>query len=224
MAKVKRSESVENFLKAVYVLEQKTGDRVSTNALAESLRIFPPSVTDMARRLADARLLDYKRYYGVKLSDAGREIAIQVIRRHRLVELYLVEELGYDLSEVHDEAERLEHAVSERFILALEDKLGHPTVDPHGDPIPTKEGIVARRDLIALTTLDLHSRATVSRFLAEGDDMLQHILEKGFKLGSEVEVLDRDPFDGPLTLRIDDRSQVLLGHNVAGTIMVELVK
>jgi len=224
MAKVKQSQSVEDFLKAVYVLQQKADERVSTNALAEALHILPPSVTDMARRLATARLIDYKRYYGVKLTEAGEAIALRVIRRHRLIELYLVEELGYALREVHDEAESLEHAVSDRFITAIEEKLDHPSVDPHGDPIPAHDGSITRRDLISLNVLDLRKSAIVSRFTADGDEMLAHILDKGFKLGNEVKVNDRDPFDGPLTIELEGGETILLGHNVAGAIMVELVK
>ncbi|MBC7813828.1 MAG: metal-dependent transcriptional regulator, partial [Burkholderiales bacterium] len=130
-----QSKSVDDFLKAIYVLQQQM-ERVSTNALADVLTISAPSVTDMAQRLVAAGLVDYQKYRGVVLTDAGMEIALKIIRRHRLIELYLVEELGYLLPEVHEEAERLEHAVSERFIEAVATKLGKPAVDPHGDPIP----------------------------------------------------------------------------------------
>lgn len=214
------TKSVENFLKAVYTLQQ-TCERVSTNALADALEITAPSVTDMARRMVEAGLVDYKRYHGVILTDQGERIALAVIRRHRLIELYLVSELGYALHEVHDEAEALEHAVSERFVEAVAAKLHHPTIDPHGDPIPAPDGSIARRELVALTELPLKQSATVSRLAAESSDMLQHILDRGFKLEAAVEVLARDPFDGPLTARVDGEERVI-GHNVASAILVEV--
>lgn len=129
------SQSVQDFLKAVYMLQQQM-ERVSTNALAEMLAISPPSVTDMAHRLMLVGLVDYEKYHGVRLTEKGEREALRVIRRHRLIELYLVTDLGYALHEVHDEAEQLEHAVSDRFIAALVEKLNHPILDPHGEVIP----------------------------------------------------------------------------------------
>jgi DtxR family Mn-dependent transcriptional regulator len=219
------SRSVEDFLKAVFSIQTRTdsGDkpaRASTNALAEALSISPPSVTDMARRMVDEGLVDYRKYYGVRLTDSGREIALRVIRRHRLIELYLVEKLGYELHEVHDEAERLEHVVSDRFIEAIEEKLEFPTVDPHGDPIPTVDGEIEQLDLTPLAELPLATRARVSRFRAESDEMLQHILSRDFKLGAVVEIAHRDPFDGPLTVRIDS-AEWIIGYTVASSILVE---
>jgi len=214
-----QSKSVDDFLKAIYVLQQQM-ERVSTNALADVLTISAPSVTDMAQRLVAAGLVDYQKYRGVVLTDAGMEIALKIIRRHRLIELYLVEELGYLLPEVHEEAERLEHAVSERFIEAVATKLGKPAVDPHGDPIPDEHGAIVRRDLMALSELPPHMAASVSRLTTETGEMLQYALDKGFKLGSQVEVLERDPFDGPITALVDGERRVV-GHNVATCIWVE---
>lgn len=214
-----KSTSVQNFLKSVYSLQQRM-ERVSTNSLADALNISAPSVTDMAQRLEEAQLLDYQKYRGVVLTLAGEQMALKIIRRHRLIELYLVEELGYELSEVHDEAEDLEHAVSDRFIEALAIKLDHPLVDPHGDPIPAEDGTITRRELSPLTDWPLHTPATVSRIKATSAEMLQHILERDFKLAAQVEVLARDPFDGPVTIRLDAHEQVI-GHNVAACILVE---
>jgi DtxR family Mn-dependent transcriptional regulator len=213
------STSVQNFIKTVYSLQQSM-ERVSTNALAEALNISPPSVTDMAQRLEEANLLDYQKYKGVVLTLAGEQLALKIVRRHRLIELYLVEELGYDLSEVHDEAEDLEHAVSDRFIEALSHKLDHPSIDPHGDPIPTADGAIPARDLHPLTDWPLHTRAQVSRIVATSPEMLQHILDRDFRLDAQVEVLARDPFDGPVTVRVDGGQQVI-GHHVAACILVE---
>ncbi len=214
-----KSTSVQNFLKTVYSLQQQM-ERASTNALAEALSIQAPSVTDMAQRLEEANLVDYQKYRGVVLTPEGEQLALQIIRRHRLIELYLVAELGYELSEVHDEAEHLEHAVSDRFIDALAQKLDHPLIDPHGDPIPGADGTITRRELSPLTEWPLHTSAVVSRIKATNPEMLQHILDRNFKLATQVEVLARDPFDGPLTVWLDDTERVI-GHNVAACILVE---
>lgn len=217
--KQKRSESVDDFLKAVYTLQQDA-DRVSTNTLRDRLDITAPSVTDMAQRLVAAGLVDYQKYGGVILTPEGERHALKVIRRHRLIELYLVRELGYELHEVHEEAERLEHAVSERFIEAIARKLGNPELDPHGDPIPTEDGTIAQRSLLPLSRLPEHILATVSRLEGRNPEMLQHILDRGFKLESQVEVLTRDPFEGPITARVDGNERIV-GHQVAECIFVE---
>ena len=133
-----------------------------------------------------------------------------------------MEELGYKLHEVHAEAERLEHAVSDRFIQAIAYRLGNPDIDPHGDPIPTAEGMIERRDLKSLNEWPLKTPTMISRIRATSDDMLQHIVERGLKLHSVVEITARDPFDGPLTVRIDGVQQVI-GHNVAACIFVETI-
>lgn len=216
----RNSRSVEDFLKAVYTLQQ-TSDRVSTNALAEALNIVPPSVTDMAQRLSENGLLDYKKYYGVQLTDEGRSIAVNVVRRHRLLELYLVQELGYGLHEVHDEAEALEHAVSERFVEAIAERMHHPHYDPHGDPIPDLDGVIRRRELQPLTSVPLNADVVVSRFVSDNSEMLQHTLERGFKLQDVVQVISRDPFEGPITVNIGDDS-VTIGHTIAEMILVEI--
>jgi DtxR family Mn-dependent transcriptional regulator len=214
------SRSAEDFIKAVYVLQQN-GDRVSTNSLAEALNVKAPSVTDMARRLEGNGLLDYQKYKGVKLSDSGHEIALKLLRRHRLIELYLVRELSYELHEVHDEAEVLEHNVSDQFIHAISEKLGNPLFDPHGDPIPDAAGVIARRDLKQLSEIELHQSATVARLKAEHADMLQHILDRGLCLNAIVTVLSRDPFEGPITIIVDGEERIL-GHNVAESVWVEV--
>jgi len=214
------TKSVEDFLKAVYTLQQSS-ERVSTNALAEALNIVAPSVTDMAKRLSESGLLDYKKYYGVQLTDEGHRIAINMVRRHRLIELYLVQELGYGLHEVHDEAEALEHAVSDRFVDAISHKMNQPEFDPHGDPIPNKDGTVIKRNLQSLAEVPLQSSVLISRFISDDNDVLQHMTERGFKLQAEASVLARDPFDGPVTVQIDGEA-VIIGHNIAAMILVEI--
>ena len=216
---ITQSESVQNFLKAVYSL-QANSDRVSTNALAEVLNVAAPSITDMAQRLVAADLIDYQKYQGVRLTTTGEALALKIIRRHRMIELYLVRQLGYALQDVHAEAENLEHAVSDQFIEAIAAKLGNPDIDPHGDPIPHADGTIVRRDLHPLSEWPLHTAASVARIKADNGEMLQHILDRGFKLDAQIEVLSRDPFNGPVTAMVDGEQRVV-GHNVADCILVE---
>lgn len=219
------SQSVEDFVKAVYVLQQALeGDeeRVATNALKDALNKTAPSVTDMAQRLTEMGLIDYLKYHGVRLTESGQGYALNILRRHRLIELYLVQELGYELHEVHDEADRLEHAVSARFIEAIDEKLNYPDFDPHGDPIPAADGSLPSRELLPLSELPLATQARVSRLISNDGEMLQHTLKRGFALEATVEVLARDPFEGPLTVKVGDEETVI-GHTIAVRILVEKV-
>lgn len=224
------SESVENFIKAVYVLQNELTEntqnnddiRVSTNALKAALTISAPSVTDMAQRLVKNGLVDYVKYRGVRLTDSGEALALNLVRRHRLIELYLVQELDYQLHEVHDDAEELEHAVSERFIAAINAKLGEPEFDPHGDPIPDANGTFTQRELQPLSDLPVATRARISRFITSDSEMLQHTLDRGFVLDAPVEIVACDPFHGPITVKLG-KKQSVIGHVVAQTILVEVL-
>lgn len=214
-----QSKSVQDFLKAVYSLQQGA-ERVSTNALAEGLAVQAPSITDMAQRLVSAGLIDYERYKGVRLTLLGETIALKVIRRHRLIELYLVRELNYALKEVHEEAESLEHAVSDRFVEALANKLGDPAVDPHGDPIPSADGTISERKLSPLNEWPLNTPACVSRIKAENPAMVEHLMERGFNLNTAVTIVSRDPFEGPLTVHLNDQERII-GYHAAACVLVE---
>ncbi|MGB1288871.1 MAG: metal-dependent transcriptional regulator, partial [Aggregatilineales bacterium] len=154
------------------------------------------------------------------LTALGERIALKIIRRHRLIELYLVRELGYALHEVHDEAEALEHTVSERFIQAISDKMDNPLFDPHGDPIPAPDGTLPQRTLQPLSELPLNTPACISRLTATNADMLVHTQNKGFTLSTKVIVTARDPFEGPLTVQLAGDEKVI-GHLLAKTILVE---
>ena len=219
---VSTSRSVEDFLKKVYTLQQNV-DRVSTNALADALNITAPSVTDMAQRLVDEGTIDYRKYKGIRLTDDGEQVALKMLRRHRLIELYLMQGLGYELYEVHDEAEALEHTVSDRFIEAIASKLGHPEFDPHGDPIPDIEGVMPQRELQSLSTLPLHMPARICRFMMDTPEMIQHSQERGLVLGADLEIVSRDPFDGPIQLKMESHNPIIIGHNVASAILVEVI-
>lgn len=217
------SPAVENFLKAIYALQHPDADsreRVTTNALSEHLGKTAPSITDMAQRMTAAGLVDYKRHHGVMLTAAGETIALKVLRRHRLIELYLVQELGYELRDVHEEAERLEHAVSDRFVEAIALKLGNPDFDPHGDPIPAADGSIQARALLSLADLPQDTPAIVRRLKTGSAEMLQYALDRGFRLEAQVNVTGRDPFDGPVNVMVDGQPRAI-GQGVAGCIMVE---
>ncbi len=216
------SQSVEDFLKAVYTL-QREGDRVSTNALADALRISAPAVTDMAQRLVEEGTVDYLKYRGVRLTEEGERVALQMLRRHRLIETYLVRDLGYQLHEIHDEAEALEHSVSDRFVEAIARKLGEPSYDPHGDPIPNLDGIMQERNLQPLSTLRPNSRARIRRFIMDDPAMLQNTQERGLTMGVTLEVVARDPFEGPVTVRLDAEGSQTIGHKMASSILVEFI-
>lgn len=216
------SQSVEDFLKAVYTL-QGEHDRVSTNALADALNISAPAVTDMAQRLVEEGTVDYLKYRGVRLTAAGERVALQMLRRHRLIETYLVRELGYQLHEIHDEAEALEHSVSDRFVEAIARKMGEPDYDPHGDPIPNLEGVMQERNLQPLSSLRLRAPARIRRFITDDSALLRNTQERGLTMGAALEVLERDPFDGPVTVRLDAGSPQIIGFKMASAILVESV-
>ena len=214
------SQSVEDFLKAIYRL-QRDRDRVSTNALAEALNITAPAVTDMAQRLVEDGTVDYRKYRGVRLTDKGERVALMMLRRHRLIEAYLVRDLGYQLHEVHDEAEALEHTVSDRFIEAISRKLGHPNFDPHGDPIPSLEGVMPERDLLPLSNLALNTPARIRRFIMDDPQMLQDTQRRGLIMGETLRVISRDPFEGPITVEMPACPPMIIGHKMASCILVE---
>jgi DtxR family Mn-dependent transcriptional regulator len=212
------SEAIEDFLKAVYLLQQEQ-ERVQTSALAEALEITAPSTTEMAKKLAKANLVVHEPYRGIRLTATGERVALEIVRNHRLLELFLVRALAYTWDEVHEEADRLEHAVSDRLIHRIAEYLGNPRYDPHGDPIPSPEGELSPRDLTPLSEWPEGQKGVVSRLRDQTPDMLRYLAEKGLVIGAQVEVLETDPFDGPLTLVADGQRQVI-GLNVAHYVLV----
>ena len=193
---------VEDYLKAVYDLERR-GGVAATNDLAHRLGVAPASVTGMVRRLADQGLLEYERYRGVRLTAAGRRAALRTLRRHRIIESYLATVLGYPWDRVHGEAERLEHAASDELIDRMAAALGDPAFDPHGAPIPTREGAVDERRHGALSELPDGTPARVVRVSDEDGGLLRHLAELSLVPGAEVTVIDRAPYGGALTLDVN---------------------
>ncbi|MEK7379569.1 MAG: metal-dependent transcriptional regulator [Gemmatimonadota bacterium] len=211
------SRSVEDYLKAVYSLTQH-GESASTSALAESLDVAPPSVSGMIRRLSEQGLLNHVPYQGVALTEAGRRAALKMVRRHRIIEAYLVDQLDYTWDSVHDEAERLEHAVSDTLIERMAEALGSPQFDPHGDPIPDAQGRIAELSYTPLCDVPDGETVQVHRVMTRQADHLRYIGASGLTPGAPVTVVRREPFNGPLTVRHDGGEQVV-AHAMAGLIM-----
>jgi DtxR family Mn-dependent transcriptional regulator len=183
------SESQEDYLKQIFLLGEE-GGRVSTQALARRLRVKPASVTEMVSRLAQLGLVEHAPYRGVRLTEGGKRVALEMVRHHRLLETYLVEHLGYTWDEVHDEAERLEHVISERFEARIAEVMGHPTRDPHGDPIPTPDLSVPPEDTsVPLQELPAGSTGTVVRVVVQDPESLELLEGLGLSPGSVVEVI-----------------------------------
>ncbi len=216
------SAPVEDYLKAIYDLAGRSGT-ASTNEVAARLGVAPASVTGMIRRLDAQGLLEYERYRGVRLSEAGRSVALRTIRRHRIIETYLTEVLGYAWDRVHDEAERLEHAASDELVARMAAALGNPTSDPHGAPIPTADGHVDERRHLSLAELAIGTRARMVRVSDKNPGLLRYLSEIDLTPGTEVQVLARAPFDGPLTLQVGC-TESIVGQGVAQQVLVEEVR
>lgn len=212
-------QAIEDTLRTIYLLAQADSP-VSTSRIAAARHIKPSSVTQMLRRLDEQALVNYTRHYGVTLTDKGQAKALEVIRRHRLVELYLVNELDFGWHEVHDEADRLEHVISEALEERLAMVLDQPEFDPHGQPIPSKDGEVMVLETEPLTAVAVGTRARVAWI---GDDsngeLLLYLADLGITPGTEVIVEDAAPFDGPLTLTIN-REHKVVGHKAAMAVHV----
>jgi DtxR family transcriptional regulator, Mn-dependent transcriptional regulator len=201
--------AVEDYVKAIYVL-QGSGEAASTNALAARLEVTPAAVSGMLHKLTALGLVEHEPYHGVRLTERGRLVALEVIRHHRLLELFLVESLGMGWDEVHAEAEVLEHVLSEELEELISAKLGHPTLDPHGDPIPSRElAIPDDRGTCELYQLEPGGKGTFVRVSDADPEMLRFLTERGITPGMRLEVVERQPFDGPVSVRVGKRVHVL---------------
>jgi DtxR family Mn-dependent transcriptional regulator len=210
---------VEDDHQANYDLE-RSGGSAATSEIAQRLAIAPASVSGMIRRLADQGLLEHERYRGVRLTDNGRRVALRMIRRHRIIEAYLTQMLGYAWDRVHDEAERLEHAASDELVDRMASALGEPEVDPHGDPIPTREGLIDERVHRTLEQLPPGERGRVVSVSDRDGARLRYLGELGLTPGEEVEVVDRAPFDGPIAIRVAGELRQI-GRALASIVRVE---
>jgi DtxR family transcriptional regulator, Mn-dependent transcriptional regulator len=216
------SEAVENYTKAIYSLQHRAGgDPVATNDLADRLEVTPASASGMIKKLADLGLVAHVPYRGVQLTEEGERLALEVLRHHRLLELYLATQLDVPWDRVHEEAEALEHVLSEDLEARIAAKLGNPTRDPHGDPIPSAELEIDESSTRSLSDLQPGDHGVFVRVSDADPAMLRYLTERGVGLGDRLEVLDRQPFGGPLTVRFGDSLQVL-GGALAAAMRVEL--
>lgn len=213
--------STQDYLKHIYELTEN-GESASTNALARKLNIKAASVTGMVQKLASAKpaLVEYHKHQGVTLTKEGRKAALEVIRHHRLLEAWLVQTLGYSWDEVHEEAERLEHVISEDFERRIATAMGHPTRDPHGEPIPTADLKMPLDDTMPLSALRPGQTGTIKRVKASETELLRYLDGLGLLPGVQIEVKDHSPFDHNLTVKVG-RKSIVLGLNITSRIFVE---
>jgi len=213
------TRSVEDYLKAIYRLSPQ-GRPAATSEIAQRLELSPASVSGMVKRLSEQGLLEHVPYKGVQLTPEGRRAALRMLRRHRLIEAYLVAFLGYSWDTVHDEAERLEHAVSDALVDRMAAVLGHPTVDPHGDPIPTSEGDILEVASTPLAEVPAGASVEILQVEEGQPERLRYIASIGLRPGVRVTVVDRQPFQGPITIAVDGGTHVV-GHELAQVVRCE---
>ena len=216
------TRSVEDYLKVIWSLSPD-GRPASTNDIAHRLELSAASVSGMIKRLSEQGLLEHEPYKGVQLTAEGRRAALRMVRRHRIIEAYLVGFLGYSWDRVHEEAERLEHAVSDELVERMSRALGHPAADPHGDPIPTADLAIEEVEWTPLPDVPAGELVELRRVASEEPDRLRYLGTMGLQPGATIMVLARQPFQGPLTLDVDGR-ECLIGHELAQSILVERIQ
>jgi DtxR family Mn-dependent transcriptional regulator len=214
------SFSEENYLKAIYHLSEETDGTVSTNAIADCLNTKPASVTDMIKKLSNKGVLSYQKYYGVKVSETGKIAALQVIRKHRLWETFLVDKLKFNWDEVHDVAEQLEHINSTLLIKRLDEFLAYPKYDPHGDPIPDENGEFKAKPRVSLNNCKLGVSGITVSVKDASTAFLKYLDKIGIYIGAKIKVLDKVEFDGSLEIQIDNKKTVFISKEVSENIWI----
>lgn len=218
---MQNSFTEENYLKIIHALSGRDGLEVSTNALAESTSTRAASVTDMLRKLAEKGLIHYKKYQGVRLTESGEKVAINVIRKHRLWEVFLVEKLGFGWDEVHDIAEELEHIPSDHLVERLDSFLGHPRFDPHGDPIPDAKGNLTEPDYLILTDVEIGQKVRMMGVLDHAPSFLQHLDRAGITLGCILEIKEINEYDKSASVQIEDKQTLFISLEVSKNLLVQ---
>jgi DtxR family transcriptional regulator, Mn-dependent transcriptional regulator len=215
------SASTQNYLKIIWNLQEWSAAPVTASQLADRLGLRLSTVSDALRKLTEQGLIEHARYGSVTLTPVGRAHAVAMVRRHRLIETFLVEVLQYTWDEVHDEAETLEHAVSDLMMDRIDTLLGHPTRDPHGDPIPSAEGVVHRPDAVQLTTAQPNTRVRVERISDADSQMLQYFASQGIVVDAELSVLEGEPYANVVVVRVAGREHpISLGSNATNAVWV----
>ena len=212
--------SEENYLKAIYHLEEISKKGISTNSIAKKLDTKASSVTDMVKKLSEKKVVVYKKYQGVTLTNFGKKTAAIIIRKHRLWEVFLCEKLNFSWDEVHEIAEQLEHIKSEALIDKLDQFLGFPTIDPHGDPIPDKDGKITKRKKVKLSTLKENEQSVLLSIKDSSDDFLRYLDKKGIAIGHLIKVLAIEPFDKSLQIEIN-KKEIVITDDIANNLLVK---
>lgn len=210
----------ENYLKAIYRLSSKTEGGVSTNAIAERMETKASSVTDMLKKLSEKKLINYKKYQGVTLTKKGKDIAISIIRKHRLWEYFLVEQLNFSWDEVHQVAEQLEHIQSDLLIERLDEFLDYPKYDPHGDPIPDRDGKFPTPSRIKLTEAEKGKTVIILGVIEHAPSFLQYLDKMGLNIGTELKVMERHDFDLSMDISVNKDNTIHISHDVGKNILV----
>ena len=216
------SRSAEDYLKTIFQLARDEG-HAATSAIAERLDVAPASVTGMIKRLAESGHVEHEPYRGVRLTSGGRAVALAVMRRHRILETYLITRLGYDWSSVHEEAERLEHAVSDQLIERMAFALGHPRYDPHGAPIPTADGTIEETAYVSLADVEVGKRSVLRQVGDHDAERLRYLESLGLVPMAMLQVIERQPFGGPVTVRVGERDTKdrVIGPELEASLFVE---
>lgn len=214
--------SEENYLKAIYHLELNSKKGISTNAIAEQLETKASSVTDMIKKLSDKKVIVYKKYKGVSLTNLGKKTAANIVRKHRLWEVFLVEKLNFSWDEVHEVAEQLEHIKSPKLINQLDALLGFPTHDPHGDPIPDKDGNLKKMDKSLLSTLQKKESGICVGVNDSSSDFLQFLDKKGIVLGKQITVIEKEDFDDSLSILIEEK-KLSISKKIANNLYIKKI-
>ena len=217
------SQAEENYIKAIYSLETQSDKGVSTNLIAEKMQTKASSVTDMIKKLSEKKLVVYKRYQGVQLSEKGKKVAILIVRKHRLWESFLVEKLNFSWDEVHSIAEQLEHIKSEELIERLDRFLEYPSVDPHGDPIPDKDGNIEKRNKVKLSALKENEQSILLSVKDSSADFLKYLNKKKIAIGNTIKVLSVEPFDRSMHIEMNSK-QFIISENVAENLYLKNIK
>lgn len=215
-----QTHSEENYLKSIYLLGKQGKDKVSATALASSLRNNPASVIDMLKRMTEKKLIEYDKFIGAKLTETGSKTALLVIRRHRLWELFLQDKLGYTWVEVHEIAEQLEHVHHEELADRLDDFLGFPQFDPHGDPIPDKNGNFPELKSCPLSEYEHQERGSVVGLADMSSTFLKYLDKVGIHIGTEIKVIENNAFDNSLDIKIDGKTKIHLSQQAAQNILI----
>ncbi|MFM1781167.1 MAG: hypothetical protein RJB49_1463 [Bacteroidota bacterium] len=213
----------ENYLKVIHRLSEATSEDISTNAVAELMQTKAASVTDMLRKLAEKGWVNYQKYQGVRLSPAGEKIALSIVRKHRLWEVFLVDKMGFNWDEVHEIAEQLEHIESDELVQKLDAYLGFPKTDPHGDPIPNKEGILPELAYLHLSDIKAGKNCILMGVAQDSAVFLQLLTKLNLSLGAKLAIMEINEFDRSFFVSINDAEPIFISHEVAKNILVKIL-